>query len=117
MARYSLIAAVGDNLEIGYNGCLPWTLSADMRHFKEITMGHTIIMGRKTWDSLSVKPLPSRRNIVLTSHPQLIANYAETATNLDALFKLLQDSNDEVFIIGGAELFSLFIEIADRLKV
>jgi dihydrofolate reductase len=110
----SIIVALGKNNEIGKGNDLLWHLSADLKHFKEITLGHTIIMGRKTFDSLPKGPLPNRRNIVISRNPVLKIDGAEVYSSLDyALLKLLDES--EVFIIGGAQIYQQTLPIADRL--
>ncbi len=110
----SLIVAVADNCVIGRDGRLPWRLSADLRRFKERTMGHHLVMGRKTFESLG-RVLPGRTSIVLTrrrdySPPPgvLVAHDPEEALRLAA-------GDPEVFIIGGAETYALFWRRADRL--
>ena len=115
MAHYSIIAAVGENWEIGCDGWLPWNLPDDMSHFKELTSGHTVIMGRKTWETLTVRPLPQRRNIVLTSSPDNLFHGAETASNVCQAVAMTENSANEVFVIGGAAVFANFADIADKI--
>ncbi|MBO4232519.1 MAG: dihydrofolate reductase [Bacteroidales bacterium] len=115
MPEYAIISAMGRNSEIGMNGRLPWHLPADMQRFKELTIGHTVIMGRKTWNSLSVKPLPQRRNIVMTTQPQLIGDTAETAKNVQEAVAMTQNAENEVFVIGGARVYSAFEKIARKM--
>ena len=112
----SLIAAVAQNRAIGQNNQLLWHLPEDMRHFRETTRGKTVLMGRKTWDSLPAAfcPLPGRRNIVLTRDADYVARGAETAHSLDEALGLAGD-NDEAFIIGGAELYRQGLPLAHRL--
>jgi dihydrofolate reductase len=112
----SLIAAVAQNRAIGQNNQLLWHLPEDMRHFRETTRGKTVLMGRKTWDSLPAAfcPLPGRRNIVLTRDADYVARGAETAHSLDEALGLAGD-NDEAFIIGGAELYRQGLPLAQRL--
>ncbi|HYA59047.1 MAG TPA: dihydrofolate reductase [Burkholderiaceae bacterium] len=109
MTRIHLIVARARNGVIGRHGTLPWHLPEDLAHFKRTTMGHTVIMGRKTWDSIG-RPLPGRRNIVITRNPQWQAPGAETATSLEqALQKCASaagESDRDVFIIGGAQLYA-----------
>jgi len=102
---------------IGRRGGLPWRLSADLKRFKTLTMGHSIVMGRKTYDSIG-QPLPGRTSIVLSRQPQpdWAAVGIRTAPSLDdALAQASAD--DEVFIVGGAEIYALALPRADRLYV
>ena len=115
MPTYAIISAIGKNSEIGINGRLPWNLPADMQRFKELTLGHTVIMGHNTWDSLSVKPLPNRRNIVMTTHPQLIGDTAEIAGDVQEAVAMTQNAENEVFVIGGAKVYAAFEKIASKM--
>lgn len=112
----SLIAAIGKNNEIGKGNTLLWSLPADMKHFKEITISHTVIMGRKTFESIG-KPLPNRRNIVITRNADYKKEGVEIAHSLTGALDLIEDKNEEVFIIGGAELYKETIKIADKLYI
>lgn len=115
MPRVSLIVARARNGVIGKDGGLPWRLPEDLAHFKATTTGHAIIMGRKTWDSIG-RPLPRRRNIVVTRNPAWQAPGAEAALSLaDAL--TLCAAAEEVFVIGGAQLYAEAMPVADRLIV
>ena len=107
MTKIHLIVARARNGVIGRNGALPWRLPEDLEHFKRVTMGHTIIIGRKTWDSIG-RPLPGRRNIVLTRDPNWQAAGAETARSLsEALRKCATGARErDVFIIGGEQLYA-----------
>ncbi|MBI4740276.1 MAG: dihydrofolate reductase [Betaproteobacteria bacterium] len=112
----SLIAAVAQNRAIGKNNELLWRLPEDMRHFRETTRGKAVVMGRKTWESLpaAFRPLPGRRNIVLTRDPAYVAEGAVIARSLaDAV--ALAGSEEEVFVIGGAELYRQALPLAGRL--
>ena len=110
----SIIVAVGKNNEIGEGNRLLWHLPAELKHFKEITTGHTIIMGRKTFESLPKGPLPNRRNIVISRNPELKIGGAEVYSSLElALLKTIND--DEVFIIGGAQIYRQTFPDADKL--
>lgn len=108
----SIIAAVGKNLELGKNNDLIWHFKEDMRFFKETTTGHTVVMGRKTFESLP-KALPNRRNIVISSNSDYVAEGAEVVTDINDIYSLAE--NDEVFIIGGGKIYSRFINDADKL--
>lgn len=111
--RLSLIAAVARNGTIGVDGRLPWRLSADLRRFKELTLGHTLLMGRKTYDSIG-RPLPGRRNVVLSRDPAFAPAGVEVVRSVaEALAAVAGDA--EVFCAGGGELYRLFLPEADRL--
>ena len=104
MSTISIIAAIADNNAIGKNQQLLWHLPADMKHFKELTTGHAIIMGRKTFESLPNGPLPDRKNVVLTSLPEAgFVNCFACESMRDALD--LCEKEDEIFIIGGALVY------------
>ena len=113
----TLIAAVSRNGIIGRDNALPWHLPADLRHFKELTTGHAVIMGRKTWESLPEKfrPLPGRQNIVVTRNASFQAPGADVATSLPAALALTK--GHEAFVIGGAELYSAALPLAERLQL
>jgi dihydrofolate reductase len=108
----SLIAAVAQNLVIGNAGKLPWRLPDDLARFKEITLGHSVIMGRKTFESLG-KPLAGRRNIVLTKDASLSFPGCEMARTFEDVMTLA--THEEVFVIGGASVYALFLPVAHRL--
>lgn len=110
----SIIVAMTDERVIGKNNQLPWHLSADLKRFKKITMGHPIIMGRKTYESIG-KPLPGRQNIVVSKNPEYRAEGVTVAAGLcEALAACEQDSNEQ-FVIGGAALFEAALPQAHRL--
>jgi dihydrofolate reductase len=121
--RISIIAAVAENRVIGRDGTLPWHLPEDLKRFKRLTMGHTVVMGRKTWESLPTPtaaaptgPLPGRRIIVLTTRRDWHPPGAETARTLDEAISLAATHGEtELFIIGGARLFAESLPRADRL--
>jgi dihydrofolate reductase len=102
-----LIAAIAQDGTIGHAGKIPWHLSDDLKRFKRLTMGHPVIMGRKTFESIG-KPLPGRRNIILTRQPG-----PDHFTSLDAALKACGD--ETVFIIGGAEVYRAALPVADTL--
>lgn len=112
MQKLSIIVAMSDNNVIGKDNTLPWHLPADLRHFKGLTMNHPIIMGRKTHESIG-RALPGRKNIVITRD----RNYkAEGCTIAHSLEDALQAAGDgEVFIIGGATIYTLALPLADKL--
>lgn len=117
--RISIIVAVAENSVIGRGGQLPWKLSADLQRFKRLTMGHTIIMGRRTWESIG-RPLPGRRTVIVSRQPNYRVDEAAVlvASSLEQALKVAEESNDdEAFIVGGAELYRLTLAQADRLYV
>ncbi|HVV68614.1 MAG TPA: dihydrofolate reductase [Gammaproteobacteria bacterium] len=109
----SLIVAMSSNHVIGINNRLPWHLPADLKHFKELTWGKPIIMGRKTYESIG-KPLPGRRNIIVSHNTQLKIADCEVVSSLEAAFALVATA-PEAMVIGGAQLFKAAAEYADRL--
>jgi dihydrofolate reductase len=109
----SVIAALAKNRVIGVENRLPWRLPEDLAHFKALTLGHPILMGRKTFESLG-RPLPGRRNIVITRNPDYRPEGAVVAQSIAAALALCADA-DEVFFIGGADLYAQAIPLADRL--
>ena len=113
-----LIAAVARNGAIGRNNGLLFQDAADQRHFRQVTMGCPVVMGRKTWDSLPprFRPLPGRRNVVVSRNPALSLAGAEAATSLDAALAQLHGA-PRVFVIGGAELYALALPRADTLML
>ncbi len=108
----SMIAAIGKNLELGKNNDLIWHFSADMKFFKNTTTGNTVVMGRKTFESLP-HALPNRRNIVLTNNKDLKIDGVEICHTIDEVFELCK--NDNVFIIGGGKIYSEFLNYSDKL--
>jgi dihydrofolate reductase len=117
MPTISIIAAVADNLAIGYKKQIPWYLPADLKRFKEITTGHTLIMGKKTFESLPSGPLPNRKNIVLTSmlSEGVVEDYFEANSIDDALE--LSSNAEKVFIIGGSAIYKQFMEHAETMYI
>jgi dihydrofolate reductase len=109
----SLIAAMAENRTIGRDGTLPWHLPRDMRRFKEITMGHAVIMGRKTYESMD-KPLPGRRNLVLTRRRDYCKAGIEVLPTLDAALAAAY-GDLEVFVAGGEQIYRLALPRADRI--
>jgi dihydrofolate reductase len=117
-----LIAAVARNGVIGRDGALPWHLAADMQHFRELTRDCPVVMGRRTWDSLSprYKPLPGRSNIVVSRRPGWTADGAQAAPSLPAALRLAQlrlGASKRVFVIGGAQLYREALPQADALEL
>ena len=112
----SLIAVLGKNNEIGKGNELLCRLPSDLKRFKEITLGHTVIMGRKTFESLPKGALPDRRNIVVSRNTELKIKGVEIYSSLD--YALLKSINEfEVFIIGGAQIYAQALPFADRLYI
>lgn len=110
----SMIAAVGKNLELGKNNDLIWHFKEDMKFFKETTMGHPVIMGRKTFESLP-KALPGRKNIVISANPEYKADGAEVVTSVEEAIKLAEAENTDAFVIGGGRIYTEFLPYADNL--
>ena len=108
----SMIAAIGKNYELGKGNDLIWHFREDMKFFREITTGSTVIMGRKTFQSLP-KALPNRRNIVITRNKSAVFEGAETAGGVEEALKAAE--NDNIFIIGGADIYEQFLPYADKL--
>lgn len=112
----SIIVAVSEDWGIGKDNELLWHISEDLKRFKKLTSGNTVIMGKRTWESLPRKPLPGRMNIVLTDDPDETIKDAVTAYSLqDSLDKC--DTNKEIFIIGGGSIYRQFMPMADRLFI
>ncbi len=110
----SLIVAAAENGVIGKDNKLPWNLPDDLKHFKDLTKGHTIIMGRKTFESIG-RVLPDRRNIILSSKMKTAPEGAEVASDMDRLLNSLSSQlpeDEEVFVIGGSDLFTQWLEDA-----
>ncbi|WP_019341872.1 dihydrofolate reductase [Stutzerimonas stutzeri] len=115
----AMIAALADNRVIGLDNTMPWHLPADLKHFKAMTLGKPIIMGRKTWDSLG-RPLPGRLNLVVSRQPDLQLEGAETFTTLDAALVRAEQwareqGVEELMLIGGAQLYTQALGQAQRL--
>lgn len=118
--KLTLVVAVAKNGVIGRGGKLPWRLSSDMKRFKAATMGKPVLMGRKTWESLHVRPLPGRQNLVLTRDPNIKADGAWLYTRLDAMLaagRAMAEASGaaEVCVIGGAQLYAATLPLADRI--
>ncbi|GAB5412743.1 MAG: dihydrofolate reductase [Congregibacter sp.] len=115
----ALIVAAADNDVIGRNNALPWDLPADLAHFKRLTMGKPILMGRKTFESIG-RPLPGRSNIVITRDPQYTAAGVQVVHSVDEALSLAEDialidGAEELMVIGGAEIYRLAMPAATRL--
>jgi len=123
VARLSLIVAMAENRAIGLDGGMPWHISEDLKFFKQVTMGHPIIMGRKTYQSIG-RALPGRPNIVVTRNPGFEAADADVAHDLDAAIRKagafeallgVDGVRQEIFIIGGGEIYAQALARADRI--
>ncbi len=117
--KISLVWAMAENRVIGLNNSLPWYLPEDLKYFKRITLGKPVIMGRKTYESIG-KPLPGRTNIVVSRNAGFSAEGVKTVSSLDEAKKLCEsialiDGVNEAMVIGGAEIYSLALPLADRL--
>ena len=111
--RIYLVAALARNGVIGAQGKMPWHLPEDLKHFKQLTLGHPVLMGRRTWDSLG-KPLPGRENIVISRTPGYEAPGASVASTFEAAIALCT-GEPVVFVIGGAEIYAAALPLADGL--
>lgn len=109
----SLIAAIGKHRELGFNNDLIWKIPQDIKHFKDITSHHTVIMGQKTYESIG-RPLPDRRNIILTRDRKYDVEDAEVCFSIEEALNLVKDE-EEVFIVGGASVYKQTIKFTDKL--
>ena len=114
MSEIVLVVAIADSGVIGKDGAIPWHISEDMKRFKALTMGHTIVMGRKTWDSLPRKPLPGRINVVVTRQKDWQAEGAVTAA---CLGQATSGTSGTVMVIGGAEIYERSLPLASRIEL
>lgn len=112
--KVALIAAVGPDGTIGSGNKMPWHMPRDLRFFRRVTTGHTVIMGRKTFEAIGSKPLPKRKNIVITRNTAFDAPRCEVAHSLHAALEAVHGEK-RVFIIGGGELYRQSMEIADEI--
>lgn len=111
-----IVAAVGRNGVIGVDGGLPWRIPEDMTRFKQLTMGHAVVMGRETFSSIG-RPLPGRTNIVLTRRPDWTHEGVELAGSLEDALAIAASRNQDVFVAGGADVYRAALEIADRMEL
>jgi dihydrofolate reductase len=116
-----LIAAVADNGVIGRGGAMPWRLKSDMRHFRSLTAGKPVVMGRKTWGSLAIRPLPGRTNIVVTRDRDFAAPGVLVAPTFEAALQAARGDalrrGSEIMIIGGSEIYAQALPHAGRLEI
>ena len=113
-----LVAAISRNGVIGSDGTLPWHIPEDLKRFKELTSGHVVLMGRKTWESIPEKfrPLPNRTNLVITRQTSLeVPTGVEVFSSIESA--LSAHAEDDVYVIGGAEIYRQTISLADRLEI
>lgn len=114
----SLIAAISENSCIGKNGELPWRIPEDLQHFKELTLNHPVVMGRKTWESVPerFRPLPGRTNIIITRQTEYVVPQGVLVYN--SLSEALRNyQQEEIFIIGGAEMYAQSLPLANTLYI
>lgn len=111
------MAAMAENRVIGKDGDIPWHYPEDLKHFKELTTGHPVVMGRKTYFSLpeGFRPLPDRTNIVLTRSNPDVPEEVEVAGSFDEAWKIASEVDDKVFVIGGASIYDQTLEEADKM--
>ena len=105
--KITIVAAIASNNVIGQKNSLPWDIPEDLKRFKQLTSGHTILMGRKTFDSIG-RPLPNRTNIVMTKDTNYQKEGIEIVFDEREALNLIKDLNQEVFIIGGSKIYELF---------
>ena len=110
------VAAVAQNGVIGNNNDLIWHLPKDLKHFKNLTKGHTLIMGRKTWESIGAKPLPNRRHIIITRNLDYETEGAEVVSTIDEALELAH-GDEKVFVAGGGEIYQLTLPYIKRMEL
>ena len=113
--KISLIVAVAQNGIIGTGGTMPWHITEDFAHFKAVTLGHSVVMGRKTYESIG-RPLPRRRNIVITRNTELAIEGCEMASSLEGALAMCE-GEEEIFIIGGGEIYRQAMPLAGKLYI
>jgi dihydrofolate reductase len=113
--KISIVVAASENLVIGYKNALPWHISEDLKHFKQITINHSVVMGRKTFESIG-KPLKERRNIVISRDGTLKIEGAEVVNSLDEAIHRTKNEN-EIFIIGGEQIYKIAMPIATHMHI
>jgi len=112
----SIIVAIAENNAIGKQGDLLCHMSADLRRFKAITTGHTVVMGRATWESLPKRPLPGRRNIVISTRKDYVAEGAEVVNSIEEAQACI-GADEEAFVIGGGQIYRQMLSVADKLYI
>ena len=116
MSRVVIVAAVARNGVIGVDGRLPWQIPQDLARFKQITMGHALLMGRATFESIG-RPLPGRTNIVLSRNPRWSADGVDVVGSLQQGLELAASRDRDVFVAGGAEVYRAALAVADRMEL
>ncbi|MDC3144992.1 dihydrofolate reductase [SAR86 cluster bacterium] len=114
--KITLVAAIASNNVIGKENSLPWNIPEDLKRFKQMTSGHTILMGRKTFDSIG-RPLPNRQNIVMTKDKNFEQEGIKVINDFDEALELIKESNEDVFVIGGSKIYELFEPVANSLAI
>ena len=114
--KITLVAAIASNNVIGKENSLPWNIPEDLKRFKQMTSGHTILMGRKTFDSIG-RPLPNRQNIVMTKDENFEKEGIKVINDFDEALELIKESNEDIFIIGGSKIYELFEPVANTLAI
>ena len=114
--KLSIIAAVAQNNAIGKDNDLLWHISADLKRFKQLTLEHTVLMGKSTYESLPVRPFPKRRNVVITRQQNLKLEGCEMAYSIDEALALCNE-NEENFIVGGSSIYEQMLPLADKLYI
>lgn len=116
MSKLALIVAVARNNVIGLGNTIPWYCPADLQYFKRTTMGAPVLMGRKTWDSLKIQPLPGRQNIIVTRDSKFNADGCDVVNSIEAGLQLVQNE-PRVFVIGGEDIYKQVLDRADELYI
>ena len=114
--KITLVAAIASNNVIGKENSLPWNIPEDLKRFKQMTSGHTILMGRKTFDSIG-RPLPNRQNIVMTKDKNFEQEGIKVINDFDEALELIKESNEDIFVIGGSKIYELFEPVANSLAI
>ena len=114
--KITLVAAIASNNVIGKENSLPWNIPEDLKRFKQMTSGHTILMGRKTFDSIG-RPLPNRQNIVMTKDKNFKQEGIKVINDFDEALELIKESNEDIFVIGGSKIYELFEPVANKLAI
>ena len=116
MTKIAIIVAVADDNVIGAGNSIPWYCPADLQYFKRTTLGSPVLMGRKTYQSLKIKPLPGRQNIIVSRDTQLMCEGCDVVTSLDAGLELVS-KEERLFIIGGADIYRQSMDLAEELYI
>ena len=114
--KITLVAAIASNNVIGKENSLPWNIPEDLKRFKQMTSGNTILMGRKTFDSIG-RPLPNRQNIVMTKDENFKKEGIKVINDFDEALELIKESNEDIFVIGGSKIYELFEPVANSLAI